>query len=768
MILKNLKFVIAFICSINVFSQEYNLPSGPVGGGIGYSKVINDTSGFYSVSNYGELIEALKSKQKIYVNGTIEVPENAIINIPNGVVLAGNRGTKDTEISKIIKSIGNLSSDPFIITKGIVRITGLIIEGPYKDVKAVDILSRGISSRGEGLEVDNCELLGWPNSAIELKTGKTTKIHHNFIHHNSRTGYGYGVEVDGDSTPLIAYNKFDYNRHSIAGSGKSGQKYTAAYNLILPNGEDHSFDMHSNKYNNDPNNDCFYLDPTCNFAGNSVLIHNNTFLYKGDRPEVNPSPESTYPTIKIRAIPQNQATIYNNYFSDSSRKHAVKIQMTAINNQVIEQEYAKGDFNNDGLIDYFRADRGIWWVNYGGTQNWVKYSTSGYKLDNLIIKDFNNDGFDDIMHHVSDDKWTVSYGSLNGTSSWEDINSSNSHENKYPLEKDVSLTYSTPTTKGWNHCYGDIDNSKYNMNVNNNKFNSTITMMYVSWSGRSNWNIISSSLFYGADQPILLGDFNGDGKTDLFRGDGENWLVSWNGMSEWKIYTSSGYKSNGLVIRDYNNDNYSDVLRQVDGSWWQVSEGSANGTSEWKNIYNGPYTNEEHIKDFDGDGIEDRFTANGINWTTVLSTSNSEVVLGASGYLINDLKFGDFDGDGITDILHMGNPPKYNLSYYESQEAAKNAEVINSTKQKKLALTVKGEYKIYPNPSSEIIIIDLPVHKKYKFNLFDNQGKLLLQFSEHCAKKEIDISNFSKGLYLLHIIDDELTVSKKVLISNKK
>ena len=39
---------------------------------------------------------------------------------------------------------------------------------------------------------------------------------------------------------------------------------------------------------------------------------------------------------------------------------------------------------------------------------------------------------------------------------------------------------------------------------------------------------------------LALGDFNGDGKTDLFRADGGKWYVSTGGIESWKKINQSG------------------------------------------------------------------------------------------------------------------------------------------------------------------------------------------------------------------------------------
>lgn len=299
---------------------------GPIGGGYGYRKII--TEGNYAVKDIEGLQDALKmvkSGEIIFIDKNAEIDctdliftEGFQIKIPGGVTLAGDRGHKGSE-GAIIRS-EHFATNPLIYALGSgVRITGLRIIGPdpkprlehhkrafHKQRGSKEIQkeyyylfpnSAGIITENDSLEVDNCELSGWSHAAVYLTGSDKHHVHHNYIHHNQRQGLGYGVCLGygKNISALIEYNLFDYNRHSIAGTGVPGNSYEARHNIELGNSIGHNFDMHGGADRRDGTD----------IAGELIKIHHNTFL--------NPNIQS----IGIRGVPQKEALIYNNWFAHS-------------------------------------------------------------------------------------------------------------------------------------------------------------------------------------------------------------------------------------------------------------------------------------------------------------------------------------------------------------------------------------------------------------------------------------------------------------------
>ncbi len=300
--------------------------NSPIGGGSGYKKII--TKGHYNVKDLDGLLVALKSIKKgeiIFIDGHAEIDftnliitEKFQIKIPAGVTLASDRGYKGSE-GAVIRS-NNLATSPLINALGPnIRITGLRIIGPdpqpqlehhkrcfnkqvgdrKAQAKCYYALpnSDGILTDHEALEVDNCELSGWSHAAIFLKDGNKHHIHHNYIHHNQRQGLGYGVchGYGKNISSLIEFNLFNYNRHSIAGTGVPRLSYEARNNIELGESLSHNFDMHGGADRRDGTS----------IAGKRISIHHNTFT----NPKVR--------AIGIRGVPEEKAEIYNNWFAQN-------------------------------------------------------------------------------------------------------------------------------------------------------------------------------------------------------------------------------------------------------------------------------------------------------------------------------------------------------------------------------------------------------------------------------------------------------------------
>jgi hypothetical protein len=79
---------------------------------------------------------------------------------------------------------------------------------------------------------------------------------------------------------------------------------------------------------------------------------------------------------------------------------------------------------------------------------------------------------------------------------------------------------------------------------------------------------------------LRFGDFNGDGRTDIFRrdGNGQWWIVSPGVDETWKDLASSQLPLSALRFGDFNNDRITDVIAVVGGRW-SVSFG---GTTSWQ------------------------------------------------------------------------------------------------------------------------------------------------------------------------------------------
>jgi len=307
------------------FGAEANPTGDLIGGGKGYRRLVSQSD--YQVKSAEELLAALKTARAgevVYVDdkAEIDLTGRQKIVIPGGVTIASGRGRGNSQGALLYSN--ELATSPLFLAGAgkKVRVTGLRLRGPdqkrrteqmrklHKEGRYYSIPnSDGIISTHPNLEVDNCELWGWSHAAVFLKRGASkAHIHHNYIHHNQRSGLGYGVCLD-QSDALIEANLFDWCRHHIAGTGRPGTSYEACYNLVLENANGHSFDMHGGADRKDGTD----------IAGDSIKIHHNTFKATGVR------------AIVIRGRTVQSADIHHNWFMHSDPRRAV-VQTNATGN----------------------------------------------------------------------------------------------------------------------------------------------------------------------------------------------------------------------------------------------------------------------------------------------------------------------------------------------------------------------------------------------------------------------------------------------------
>ena len=286
---------------------------GPIGGGEGYECAVSAPGEV--ISTLDDVLEALaqaKSGDVVYVDGCAEIDctervyiESLVLEIPEGVTLASDRGVDGSDGGMILSD--TFDTNPLILVTGPnVRVSGLRIKGPnpkrclehhnrsFREGRGHEYYykfptSNGITTRQPGLEVDNCELAGWSHAAVYLSSGDGHHVHHNFIHHNQYNGLGYGVSHD-EAFSLIEYNRFDYNRHSLAGTGRSGSGYEARHNVEIGESLSHCFDMHGGRDRKDGTD----------VAGTWMNVHHNTFR----------CPETA---VVVRGVPEEGVDIHHNW-----------------------------------------------------------------------------------------------------------------------------------------------------------------------------------------------------------------------------------------------------------------------------------------------------------------------------------------------------------------------------------------------------------------------------------------------------------------------
>lgn len=313
--------------SVTLNGQTYGAQPderGPIGGGAGYHDIRDD--GDFVVSTVDELLEALEKAapgQVIFIPGRVRIDctERVYIDklkftVPAGVTLASDRGRGNSNGGMVFSDAYD-TRPLFEVVGDEVRFTGLRVRGPnpkrclehhrrcFSEGRGHEYyykfpVSDGILTNANRLRVDNCELSACSHAAISLRGGQGHHVHHNYIHHNQYNGLGYGVSHD-IATSLIEQNLFNFNRHSIAGTGRPDSGYEARHNVELGTSLSHCFDMHGGRDRKDGTN----------VAGKAVSIHHNLF-----RPNK--------PAVVIRGEPESGVQVHHNWFRQAAPEKAVR------------------------------------------------------------------------------------------------------------------------------------------------------------------------------------------------------------------------------------------------------------------------------------------------------------------------------------------------------------------------------------------------------------------------------------------------------------
>lgn len=375
-------------------------------------------------------------------------------------------------------------------------------------------------------------------------------------------------------------------------------------------------------------------------------------------------------------------------------------------------KFIAADFTRDGVTDllhfYSNQDMYLWRGNGDGSFTkqvgpvsdvWPGYSLSAHDdTYHFAPVDLNGDGTTDLIHFVNSDYVHI----------WESIGNGSFH-----------VRTRWPVSNGYGMSRRD---DKYTYVAGNFDSGPNTDLMHITGSG--SWNYWQANLG-GPGDPILVesgslpwpgyampadpgdlygmktGDFNADGKTDIWHFSGNDYGQIWQSTGNHEFsaiglhpgYNMIGQGNRRYLMGDYNGDGLTDVINfrydtdsypqgtdeyaprmwlskgyvfeGENGIWQEAVDGPLHPTG-WAASLVYPKPDPVTVGDFNGDGRADilqRYTsALGEEWARTYLSNGTGALFACDAFLAVDMPtsgsrhhFGDFNGDGRTDFMYFSN-----------------------------------------------------------------------------------------------------------------
>jgi hypothetical protein len=163
-----------------------------------------------------------------------------------------------------------------------------------------------------------------------------------------------------------------------------------------------------------------------------------------------------------------------------------------------------------------------------------------------------------------------------------------------------------------------------------------------------NFNAAGNQFSTDRSGDIATGDFDGDGRTDVFVATGTAWFFSRGGREAWEFLRASNKLTANLGFADIDNDGTTDVL-------YRDSDGNLGFLKSGRDALQPLTTTPEPMSklrfgDFDGDGLTDIFYTRDRQWKVWYGSEKDWRPTKTSGYAVSDFLFGEFDAQKGTDV----------------------------------------------------------------------------------------------------------------------
>jgi hypothetical protein len=416
------------------------------------------------------------------------------------------------------------------------------------------------------------------------------RVERNFMHHNARDEGGYGVDLNGGAFVTITGNVFNYNRHAVASTGRAHSGYVARFNYVLQGG---------------------YRE------GGFFSYYNQHFDVHGEEPDGYGGAGGTYFEIAFNTIRGDQGYYVVQTRPALMMRGIPTVGMDFMNNVVVHSSLGKavmfkGIGFQDGLSGLMSEK-----FRYGGNRFDTDYASD------LAAGDFDGDGRTDIFLANG----TAWFFSRAGKRPWEFL-----HASTKRLEE---------------LGFADVDND-------------TVTdVLYRDPGG--NVGYLKSGRYPLAPlttipvpmKELRAGDFDGDGKTDLFFTRDGVWNVWYGSTRIWNTTQSSSKKVSELLFGEFDEVTGTDVATVLE-SGWVFSSGS---THTWAPL-NSKLTNsftDAVAADFDGNGKTDIAFRKGI-WRLSADGRGPMTDLNAGPIRLNRWIMGHFEAGAPAMAIGWGPP----------------------------------------------------------------------------------------------------------------
>lgn len=422
------------------------------------------------------------------------------------------------------------------------------------------------------------------------------RVERNFMHHNARDEGGYGLDVNGGAYVTVMGNVFNFNRHAVAATGMGHSGYVARFNYVLQGG----YEEGGNWLTGGAYNQHFdvhgeggggYGGP----GGTYFEIAFNTV--RGDQGYY---VVRTRPAFMQRGIPAEGVDFHDNVLVHGSLSAAVRFKGIDLRAWQGPPALAAAKFHEGG--NHFNTD---------------------YASD-FAAGDFDGDGRTDVFLANG----TAWFFSRAGKKPWEFLHAS--------------------TKRLHELGFADIDNDK------------VTDVLYRDGSGNVGYlksgrdALVPLTTVPIPIKDVRVGDFDGDGKTDLFFTRNHQWQIWYGSTRTWTATGSSSKGISELLFGEFDDVTGTDIATVLQ-SGWVYSSGS---TGPWAplNSKRADSFQDAVAADFDGNGRTDIVLKQNNRWRISADGRAPLADLHAGGITVNHWIIGRFEPDAPAMAVHYGRP----------------------------------------------------------------------------------------------------------------